>query len=288
MDIRSHSSPARRRPAARRSPERTPPGRVVTGRARLRRAIALCLATSVLLAACGSDNDAPNPTATTNPAESTRVASPAGAPLVGQLADRIAAAWSDIASYRTTTNTLSRVPMPGSPVAAPAETRIVEEVIVPDRRRRVVTVNGEVRSELIVVDGEIYGRGPELPGLPESVADPENWVLIDPAELGDESQFRPFYETFATIPPAPYSDLTDQERGREARPVGTIPSEGRECDAYEIADTTLTGDRFEIRLSLDEQDLPCSIETIAGGTTTTTTFVYDIDLDIEAPEGVTS
>jgi hypothetical protein len=246
-----------------------------------------CLAALIVLTGCGSDDEpSPPPTSTVAPPPASPESLPEGAMLVSQLADEIASAWPAVTSFRTTTSTTTRQPGMATPAAGINNTQSFEEVIVPDRRRRVVSINGELLSELLMIDGAIFGRGPEIPGLPSESRDPDTWVRIELNELGAEGQFRSFYETFLTTPAAPYSALTEQERSRIANLVEPASNTNGNCAVYQIADTTMTGERYDIYIAVNDEGLPCFIETQAAGTTAVTTFEYGLDLQIEMPEGV--
>jgi hypothetical protein len=264
------------------------------------------------LAACGNEGTstptpAPSPTPildlrTPSPAGGAALGIDAGSPIpghltVGELADRIAAAWTNVESYRTTfttTGTTLNVSPMASPVASPATSpvgspvattvsiTVVDDVILPDRRHRTERANGQIASEFILVDGAVYVRGIDMPGA-TPVTDSDGWVAIDPAAIQPDS---PYYELVMTMtaPPAPpYSGLSTDERDRVAHPLGEVSVDGRSCRAYRIADATLTGEPIDVVISIGDDDLPCSIETRVGDSVNTTSFEFNLTLDIEPP-----
>jgi hypothetical protein len=248
------------------------------------------------LAACGDEENTATPTAamtaTVVPTAPSGDATPrTGGLTVGSLADRIGVAWSSVSTYRavTTTNAhdLGTPRTDASPVPAVSITDWTDEVVLPDRKRRIATANGVTQYELIAVGGKVYARGPAVPGLDASRPDPDAWVEIDTATLPGSSDVAEGYADFAAPVPAPYSGLSAEERGRDAMLIGETSVEGRTCLAYGLADTTNTGERIEVVLSLGSDDLPCSIETRAGGLTTTTAFTYNLPIAIEAPAAAT-
>jgi hypothetical protein len=264
-----------------------------------------CLACVPLLAACGDDSS-PAPESTPSPTplltlstaaagatetETAPASSPApGEVTVGHIADRIAAAWPAVRTFRTTlqTTTLSPLASPvASPVASPAagivQLTIVDEAIQPDRRHRIQSDDGQVVSEMVLVDGVVYLRGVELPGATPVAPDPSAWATLDPATISEESPYRSLYEGMSAPLLAPYSGLSEDERDRSARPVGTVSVGGRSCEAFQVADTTLTGERIDVVIAIGEDNLPCSIETRAGSSVTVTTFEYNLSLTIEPP-----
>jgi hypothetical protein len=275
---------------------------------RLRRRFGLLtalLACVPLLVACGDDSS-PAPESTPSPTavlslstaaagaietKTAPVSSPApGEVTVGQIADRIAAAWPAVRTFRTTLQTTTLSPL-ASPVASPAaspaagivQLTIVDEAIQPGRRHRVQSDNGQVVSEMILVDGLVYLRGVEIPGATPVATDPTVWATLDPAALSAESPYRSLYEGMSAPILAPYAGLSADERERSARPVGTVSVGGRNCAAFQVADTTLTGERIDVVIAIGEDNLPCSIETRAGSSVTVTTFEYNLPLTIEPP-----
>jgi hypothetical protein len=266
----------------------------VTKRTDVRRFGLFGLAIAIVLgglAACGNEEDEPTPTATAVATTAATVPPADATPrsgsglTVGALADRIGAAWSSVTTYRavTTTNTAG-----ASPTAAGPVTERIDEIVLPDRKRRIARTNGSVQYELISTGGKLYARGPAAPGLDPARPEPTAWVEVDPAMLTPgASDFVEDYAGFVAPVSAPYSGLSPEERGRDAVQLGETTVEGRACQVYRIADTTYTGERIEIVLSLGADDLPCSIETRVGGLATTTVFAYNISLTIEAPVAAT-
>lgn len=256
---------------------------------------------AVALAACGDATD-PTPTPRSPSATATAPAAPPATPrssgqaetpapgelTVGQIADGIAAAWGGVTSYRATTVTKggpTASPVAASPVAASpvAGNRVdVDAVLRPDRRRFTRTVDGTVEAEIVVVGGDVFARGTQPPGIP-ALPDPGVWRRVYPT-AGKPTGDLAVYAGFSIPPSPPYGGLSENERGRIARPVGAVGASGRTCSGYRIADMTQTGERIDVVIAIDAAGLPCSIETRAGGTVTTTTYEFGVELVIEAPE----
>jgi hypothetical protein len=245
------------------------------------------LGVTLWLVACGGNDPAPEP-------QPQPTATPSG-PTVGELADRIANAWANVETYRAVFTTEGgRRKEGGNGNASPTVSRLpssassiqtVTEVIVPDRKRHVVRADGEVQTEFVVVDGRVYARGVQAPALPNATPAAGGWVVVDPATVEAGSPAGAMIADLARPAGPPYAGLSGAERGRTATPIGEENAGGRVCVAYRIADTTQTGERIEVTLALGPDDLPCFIETRAGGTINITTFVYNVGLAIEAPEG---
>jgi hypothetical protein len=262
------------------------------------RGLAIGLAMTIalgVLAGCGKEHASPTPTAT---ASVSAGGTPQGGTTltVGTLADRIGAAWPGVSTYRRVTTTRAEgVPArPGtaaagaSPGASGADiVETIDEVILPDRRRYLgLGADGAVRYELIAVAGSVYARGTLVPGLSPTRPDADAWVEVDPAAFAD-SPYAGFYAELVGPVPVPYSALSPARRSRDAVALGQTSVNGRECTAYRFAETTETGERLEIVLTLGADDLPCSIETRGGGQTTTTVVTYNLPLTIEPPRGAT-
>jgi hypothetical protein len=226
----------------------------------------VALGLSLALAGCGSDSKPdPTPTATTTPE-----------PTVGELADRIAAAWTGVSTYRMVSRNVEAA---GTPVAQ-GQAEIVYEVVMPDRKHWISISEGKVISESVVIGSDVYLRGsstePVTPGA-------GGWFAVDPASLDPESQEAMQIEAIMGPVLPPYAGLSQDERGRTAKPLGAINVNGQECQAYQIVDTTETGERVDVTLAMNVDDLPCSIQTKVSGVDYLTTFEFNIPLTIAAP-----
>ncbi len=229
----------------------------------------------LLLTACGSEIDpAPTVVSTATQEEST----PIGL-TVGQLADRIDAGWVGIDRYQSVTTTQTI----GSPESSAPSTETVEEAILPDRRRQVVSLGGELRSEIVSAGGNIYGRGVSLPGIVQPNRDPDVWIVINGNVLGSDNAYSGFYQSLLLPVQPPYAGLSQADRDKPAEDLGDVDVGGQTCRQYHIVDTTLTGERVEIALALSDSGLVCSIQTTSDHSVTTTVFSYDKPTEITPP-----
>ena len=233
------------------------------------------VALALVLAACGKELD---PSPTSAPTVPRDEAAPAGL-TVGLLAERIAAGWEGIDRYRAVTTTQSS----GSPAAASAATETIEEAVLPDQRRQVVSVNGVEQSEIVAASGSIYGRGMSLPGIEQPNRDPDVWITINGNVLGPDNAFSAFYQSLLLPIEPPYSALDDADRARPVEELEVVDVTGRACQQYRIVDTTLTGERLEVVVALAESGLVCSIETTSGNSFTSTVYTYDQPTEIALP-----
>lgn len=230
---------------------------------------------AVVLAGCGKElqpSPSPIPTAT------REIATPVGL-TVGELADRIAAGWQTVDRYRSVTT----IENAGTPVAGETGTEVIEEVILPDQRRQVVTVDGMEQSEIVAVGGNIYGRGTNLPGISQPNRNPEVWITINGNVLGPDNSFSGFYQSLLLPSQPPYAGLSDAKRSRPAEELDTTEIGGRQCTRYRIVDTTLTGERVVIVLALADDGLVCSIETTSVSSVSVSLFDYDQPVSIAVP-----
>lgn len=211
-------------------------------------------------------------------------ASPSGSPVapatVGELADRIAAAWRGIDGYSATFTSATESSDGSQSIASPVV--IADSVVLPDRKRRLTTSGDTLVSEFVVIGSAIYARGILIPGI-TAPADAQSWVKVDPAAFPADSEFRAIYTDLLKPSSAPYSQLAPDERARNARPVGPIEIGGRSCFGYVIADSTNTGDPISVLLALGEDGLPCAIETHVAGTVSQQVFSYHTAPAIDPP-----
>jgi hypothetical protein len=235
----------------------------------------VCLLLAISVSACGSDSKSkPTPSASTN-----------AGPTVGELADRIAAAWSSVSTYRTVSRGQGGI-VPGTAAAGTPNgsqsIEVVTEVVLPDRKHQISTLNGAVQEEFVVIGSTVYVRGPLTGGIAATpVAD--DWRVVDAATISPEST--PASQIASLLAPIqpPYAGLSPDERDRDAKPLGAITVENRSCQSYQIVDTTVTGERIDVTLAIGTDNLPCSIETQVGGTDFLTTFTYNTPLTITSP-----
>jgi hypothetical protein len=238
---------------------------------------------------------------------------PAAAELtLGDLAERVNAAWPTLRSYRITftgstlamstglgtpvarplaTPGATPVATPGAtPVARPRETFVsIREVIVPDRQRQDVRGLGASDHEAIAIDDRLYVRGPLVaqiaPGTPDDV-----WIVVDPSTVPAGSMLSRLLGGLPETPAAPLASLPERLLPQVVRDMGAVEHDGRECRVYGAADTVpATGMRVDYTIAIDDRDIPCFIETSAGGVTQGRDEYSDIDgsFTIEPPVAAT-
>jgi hypothetical protein len=265
----------------------------------------------VTLSGCGQmpePTPAPELAPATTPAEDAGTAT-AGTPAaeeltLGDLAARVNAAWKTIGSYRVTFTgptvvqpTAAATPA-ATPIASPGATPVarqrgtfasVREVVLPDRQHQEVTGLGPDDHEAVAIGDQLFVRGPIVeqfaPGTP-----PDTWVAVDTAALPEDAALRHLLGGLPQTPAGPLAALPERLMAQTVRDLGTVEFDARECQVYGAADTvTATGMRLDYAIAIDERDLPCFIETSAGGVTRGRDEYTDIGeaLTIESPAGAT-
>jgi hypothetical protein len=238
------------------------------------------------MAACGPMPEATPPTATAPATTAPRadVATPgtpeASSLTFGDLADRINAAWPSVQSYRVTfTGTApsgfagSGTPVSGllatpgaTPITRPSETyTTVRAIAPPDRQHQTVTGLGADDHEAIAIGDMLYVRGPVVEQIAPGTA-PDVWIQLDPTSLPDGALLLHLLGGLPELPGAPLSTLPERLRAQGVRELDSIEHEGRACRVFSAADTVpATGMRVDYIIALDQNDIPCFIETGAGG-----------------------
>ena len=270
-----------------------------------------------VLAGCGPmPGTTPTTTPETTPPIETGAATPGTAAAteltLGELAERVDAAWPTVRSYRITfTGSTSAMPAglgtpvarplatpgatpqatPGAtPVARSRETFVsIREVVSPDQQRQELRGLGADDHEAIAIGDRLFVRGRVVeqiaPGTPDGV-----WIVIDPSTLPEGSLLSRILGGLPEIPAAPLASLPERLLPQVIREMGTVEHDGRECRTYGAADTVpATGMRIDYTIAVDDRNIPCFIETGAGGGTLGRAEYTDIDgsITIEPPPSAT-
>lgn len=261
-------------------------------------AIWFTLVALLLLGLAGCGGDEPTPTATAVvPGGSQATSAPVGAATpgtlrtAGDLADRIAAAWGTVRTYRSTFTAITAPgsasassPVLGTPANEAPSLEIVDEVVLPDRKHRTIREAGALSGEFVGIGGRVFLRGPIAQAIGRPNLDPGRWIEIDPAAVNPASPISGLIADLAAPAEPPYAALPAETRALPISPLGSVEVEGQTCAAYDAVDTTDTGERIEVTIALGPDDLPCLLETRAGGTVNRTVFsAYNAPLTIEPP-----
>ena len=276
----------------------------MTGLRSMRSAVAL-VATIAILSGCGQmPATVPATPTAEQPAASTPGTPPAGSLTLGELAARVNAAWPAVMSYRVTFTGLSAIQpsAAGTPVARPPATPdatplprsggmivSVREVVLPDRQRQDVTGLGADDHEAIATGGKVFIRGP-LAGRIAPGTPPDVWLSIDAASLPARSTLSALLGGLPALPGSPLATIPERLWPQSVRDLGVVEFDGRECHVYGAANTvTQTGMRVDYAIAVDDRDLPCFIETSAGGTSQGRNEYQNVDaaLTIVAPADAT-
>src|SRR4051794_2078586 len=225
--------------------------------------IALAILCAVL-AGCGPMPEASPTTAPaiTPPGEKSFATpgTPASTQLtLGELAEKINAAWPIVRSYRITftgstvsTSTGLGTPVarplaspaatpianPGAtPVARPRETFVsIREVVLPDRQRQDVRGLGDIDHEAIAIDDKLYVRGPLVDQLAPGTG-VDVWIVIDPNSVPERSMLSSLLNGLPELPGAPLASLPERLLPQNIRETGVAENDGRQCRVFAAADT---------------------------------------------------
>ena len=263
----------------------------------------------ILLTGCGNEaapTEAPSATAdqvaTSAPSVASSPASGAGgnqpassetsAPelTLGELTDRINAAWRDLTHFREINTSTAGVPSAiGSPTAALSvgerAGRSVREVALPDRGRYLAEENGQLVFELVVIGDQVYARGTVATLLDPSAAAGE-WIVTDLATVARNPMLGDAAARQLAALAAPAYVVPDRLRPQTVRLLGETESDGGTCTLYGAADTTPTGARIDFTFAVDQENRICFIETkTAGISSRYSVEELDASFMIEAPSG---
>ncbi len=240
-----------------------------------RRSFVVALILVLILAGCGNSSEPATPEPTPQPTPLPTVTP--GGTTVGGLLTAMEAAWSGVASMRTTQWDTDG----GASATPPANgSMTVETVILPNARHRVQLVGGIAVDEQIVVDGRIFMRGATVPAMIAPAVDAATWIEVDAAAADAGLPIAGLISYLTTPIDSPLGEVTAETRALEAFPAGMTEVAGRSCQVFTFA----PGDAVTYQLSVDMQGLPCSLVVTGGGQSTITTYEFNIpDLAIAAP-----
>ena len=246
----------------------------------------------MVLTACGSQPAAPSSsgTAVGVPGDATlgegipnsgASGSPDKTMTLGAIADRVHDAWDTIDSVRivsTGSLTIRNENAPGlpegrpsaSPVATPVSKMIpvaytvVRESIKGGAQRQVVSGTESQDFEAIFVDDTFWVRGPVAvqlaPGTPNDA-----WITLSKETvLNDKGLLRVILAPMTEPIADPLATMRDGLRPQRPRDLGPITIDGRACRAWAGADTNSAGTRSDVTFAIDEDGVPCLIETRVG------------------------
>ena len=242
------------------------------------------LAVLLVLTACGGDSTPSTPTPESTSTVEPVPTLPEGAISVGMLADRISAAWNQVDTLRQVRFTPLDIGTPQATPEAATETRYITEIDANGNRRFTFEIGGIVMGEMVAIAGDLWVRGIwpiPIDATGEETSD--GWLPITPEAASTDAVAAQLVTGMLAPYPPIYSGLSTAERQREVEELGPREIEGRTCQAYRIPATTDTGEPYDVILTLDEQDLPCAIETTAFGTTTIDLFTFNSDITITRP-----
>jgi hypothetical protein len=160
--------------------------------------------------------------------------------------------------------------------------------LLPDRKQREIIVGGTLVLEVIAIGDRVFVRGPLSQSFAPDHADSASWIEIDETATAAPNPLGINLADFTRPVPVPYSALPAEVRERTLTPAGERTVGGRRCLTFRAKDTTTTGEAVTVIIALGADDLPCSIETLAGGTSSLTTYdAFNEALAIAPPPDAT-
>ncbi len=153
-------------------------------------------------------------------------------------------------------------------MARPRDTyTTVREVELPDRQRQTVTGLGADDHEAIAIGNALYVRGPVLEQIAPD-ASTDDWIESTPRTYPKAPCCSTCSADSRNSSCAPLATLPERLRSQDMRELEPVEHDGRECRVFAAADTVpATGMRVDYTIAIDQNDIPCFIETGAGGVT---------------------
>jgi len=248
--------------------------------------VSVAFALTLILSGCSVSGNDPDPTPTPPPTEAPIPTLTADQVSVGDLIDRIDAAWPSVTTMRSTSWSGPANNSIGTP--APDQDATVEETVAPSSRRRVALTNGAPVDEQISINGVVYFKGASVVNAVAPFVGADTWVRVDPTIVPPDSVVGQQLAYLTRPLGPPYDSVSADLRARAATPSGTVTVAGRTCTNYTFVDTTSSGEKIDYALSLDDHDLPCSLVQSAGGFANTTIYEFNNPgIVITAPAGAT-
>ena len=216
----------------------------------LPRSYALILLLALVLSACSTTSEPAEPTV-----EPTATALPTispGGTTVGDLVDRVNAAWGSVESLQTTFWTIE-----GEVTVTPPATGevTVETSIKPDRRHVVRMVDGNVIEEQIAVGGRVFMRGQIVAAAIAPLVGPDAWIEVDPRTATSTSSIAAQVSWLLAPVQSPVGMVSDETRALEAFPGDPIDIDGRTCNTWTFG----VPNGIQQELALDAEGLPCRL-----------------------------
>lgn len=242
----------------------------------------------VLMTACGGDEPAAEPDATSTAGQSGQAASTSAtaAPSVGQLqpgqapatpaeltlgelVDRINAQLTGLDAFREVS--ISRLVSSSSPSSLPAASpanerpqRTTRDVRLPDQVKHTAEQDGQLEFELIVIGDRVFARG-SVAALLDAEAGTDEWIETDIATVAASPLFGEAAASQFSNPLAPRYAVPERLRPQPVRRLDPVTVDGVQCEVFGAADTTESGARIDLTFAIDADDRLCFVQTEAIG-----------------------
>lgn len=246
---------------------------------------------AVTLAACSPTSSSKSPASNQDDSAAQQEASTPEATglTVGDIIQRVDAAWPNVTSMRITSMS---GPVPADTEAAASPTSrdavTVEEWVAPNSRRIVEQVGDSIVNEQVYINDKVYMWGMFVGTSVAPEVGTRTWVTVDPDVVPPDTPVGYRVSYISRAPGVPFGTVTSELRKRPAKEAGTVHAGGRSCTLYTFFDSTQLGDRIEYELAIDDNDLPCQVVQRAGGFQNSSVYeINEPDIEIIAPDAPT-
>lgn len=235
----------------------------------------MLLIVMVILTACGTTDDPePTPVATDvapTPAEGQMTV----ADVVGLSDD----AWPEVTFMRTTSQS---GPIPEEGESPPFSGSVQDWT--PDGDRHLLEFQeGTMINEQFWVDGSVYMRGQFVSSAVAPELDVNTWVVLDTEVVPTDTPVGIQIRFLTREQHGPYGELSDDILARPVVDAGTVTVGDRTCTVFTFGDENETGTEIRHEIAVDDEGLPCQVIQRAGDFQNSTVYVFDLDVEIEAP-----
>lgn len=188
-------------------------------------------------------------------------------------------AWTEVTFMRTTSQS-GPIPKEGE---TPPFSGSVQDWTPNGDRHLLEFQEGSLVNEQIWVDGSVYMRGQFVSSAVAPELDVNTWVILDTEVVPTDTPVGIQIRYLTREQHGPYGELSDDILARPVAEAGTVTVGDRNCTVYTFGDESQTGTEIRHEIAVDENGLPCQVIQRAGDFQNSTVYVFNLDVEIEAP-----
>lgn len=238
--------------------------------------IVITVLIAIVLVSCGSDDKPTTPPPPTPPP----TAEP-GQLTVGDLVTQSEAAWSQVHSLRTTSQS-GQIPREGD--APPAMTGSVQDWTTDGDRHVIEFRDGVAINEQIYVDGVIYMRGEIVNSAVAPGIGINTWIILNPDVIPEDTPVGRQVSYLTREQSNPFGPLQPETMVTPVREAGRVTVGDRSCTVYSYGDVNNTGTEIRVEIAVADDGLPCQVVQRTEGFQNSTVYEYNLEgVDILAP-----